>query len=90
MRCKECKRGPGRARNLRSLGVPAGKAREWANTSKGPWRVAGSWILNTTLTKTYWASHDLRGFTDPYHRFRDTTRTAGCGPACPVVWEEPG
>lgn len=90
VRWKEWKRGPTRARNLRSLGVPAGKAHEWANTSKGPWRIAGSWILNTTLTKAYWTSHDLHGFTDPYRRFRDATRTAGCGPACPVVWEAPG
>ena len=47
VRWKEWKRGPTRARNLRSLGVPAGKAHEWANTSKGPWRIAGSWILTT-------------------------------------------
>ncbi len=90
VRWKEWKRGPTRARNLRSLGVPPGKAREWANTSKGPWRVAGSWILNTTLTKAHWTSHDLKGFLDPYRRFRDATRTAGCGPACPVVWEAHG
>jgi len=31
-----------------------------------------------------------QGFLDPYRRFRDATRTAGCGPACPVVWEAPG
>jgi group II intron reverse transcriptase/maturase len=90
VRWKEWKRGPTRARNLRALGVPPGKAREWANTGKGPWRVAGSWILNTTLTKAYWTSHGLHGFLDPYRRFRDATRTAGCGPACPVVWEAPG
>jgi group II intron reverse transcriptase/maturase len=90
VRWKEWKRGPTRARNLRSLGVPAGKAHEWANTSKGPWRIAGSWILTTTLTKAYWNSHGLQGFLDPYCRFRDAKRTAGCGPACPVVWEGPG
>jgi RNA-directed DNA polymerase len=90
VRWKEWKRGPTRARNLRSLGVPTGKAHEWANTSKGPWRIAGSWVLNTTLTKAYWSSHGLQGFLDPYRRFRDATRTAGCGPACPVVWEAPG
>jgi group II intron reverse transcriptase/maturase len=90
VRWKEWKRGPTRARNLRSLGVPPGKAHEWANTSKGPWRIAGSWVLGTTLTKAYWTSHDLHGFLDPYRRFRDAERTAGCGPACPVVWEAPG
>lgn len=90
VRWKEWKRGPTRARNLRSLGVPHGKAHEWAHTSKGPWRIAGSWVLKTTLTNAYWTSHGLHGFRDPYRRFRDATRTAGCGPARPVVWEGPG
>jgi group II intron reverse transcriptase/maturase len=90
VRWKEWKRSPTRAGRLRSLGVPAGRAHEWANTSKGPWRVAGSWILNTTLTTAYWRNLGLQGFTDHYRRFRDATRTAGCGPACPVVWEAPG
>src|SRR5579859_3913236 len=77
-------------RNLRSLGVPPGKAHEWANTSRGPWRIARSWILSTTLTQAYWSSHDLHGFLDPYRRFRDATRTAGCGPACPVCGRRRG
>ena len=33
----------------------------------------------------YWREQGLRGFIDPYDRFRAATRTAGCGPACPVV-----
>ena len=90
VRWKEWKRGPTRARNLRSLGVPAGKAHQWANTSKGPWRTAGSPTLERSLTNAYWRDHGLRGFTGPYRRFRDATRTAGCGPACPVVWEGRG
>ena len=68
---------------------PACNAHEWANTSKGPWRVAGAYILNTTLTKADWSSHGLQGFLDPYRRFPDATRTAGCGSARPVVWEGP-
>lgn len=36
VRWKEWKRAPARGRNLRALGVPHGKAYEWANTSKGP------------------------------------------------------
>lgn len=76
VRWKEWKRRPTRARNLRSLGVPHGKAHEWAYTNKGPWRIAGSWVLTTTLTNTYWTSHGLQGFAAPYRRFRDATRTA--------------
>jgi RNA-directed DNA polymerase len=90
VRWKEWKRPKTRWRNLRALGASERAACEWASSSKGPWRVAGSWILSTTLTNAYWTSHDLQGFADPYRRFRDATRTAGCGPACPVVWEGPG
>jgi RNA-directed DNA polymerase len=70
VRWKEWKRPRTRARNLQALGVPRGKAHEWAYTGKGPWRIAGSWILSTTLTNAYWTSHGLHGFTGPYHRFR--------------------
>jgi RNA-directed DNA polymerase len=89
-RWKEWKRPKTRARNLRALGADRRKAYEWAFTGKGHWRIAGSWILSTTLTNAYWRTHGLQGFIDPYRRFRDATRTAGCGPACPVVWEAPG
>ncbi|WP_287934216.1 group II intron reverse transcriptase/maturase [Arthrobacter sp.] len=90
VRWKEWKRPKTRVRNLRALGAERHRAHEWAFSGKGPWRVAGSWILSTTLTNAYWTSHGLHGFLDPYRRFRDATRTAGCGPACPVVWEAPG
>jgi group II intron reverse transcriptase/maturase len=90
VRWKEWKRSSARRRNLIALGAPPDKAREWAATRKGPWRIAGSAPLQRTLTNGYWTNHDLRGFIDPYRRFRDATRTAGCGPACPVVWKGPG
>lgn len=35
---------------LKKLGVPEGKAWEWANTRKSYWHTANSWILSTTLT----------------------------------------
>lgn len=37
--------------NLVRLGVRNSHAWEWANSRKGYWRIAGSWILSTTLTK---------------------------------------
>ena len=46
--------------------------------------------LHLALPNAYWASHGLKGFADPYRRFRDAKRTAGCGPARPVVWGAPG
>lgn len=36
--------------NLKKLGIDNGKAWEWANSRKGYWRVAGSWILTRALT----------------------------------------
>ena len=90
VRWKEWKRCRTRRRKLRALGIPEREAREWAGSRKGSWRVAGSWILNRALPNAYWAELGLTGFSDPYRRFRDALRTAGCGPACPVVWEGPG
>lgn len=37
-------------RALVKLGVDREKAYQWANSSKAYWRVAGSWILSSTLT----------------------------------------
>jgi RNA-directed DNA polymerase len=90
VRWKEWKRYRTRWRNLRALGIPDQKAREWAGSRKGYWRLARSWVLSRSLTDAYWRNLGLQGFTDPYRRFRDATRTAGCGPACPVVWEGRG
>jgi RNA-directed DNA polymerase len=88
--CKEWKRYRTRWRNLRSLGIPERQAREWAGSRKGYWRIAGSAPLQRALPNASWADLGLQGFSDPYRRFRDAMRTAGCGPARPVVWEGPG
>lgn len=77
-------------RNLAANGIPDGKAYEWANSRRGYWRIARSWVLARSLTNAYWREQGLQGFTDPNRRFRDATRTAGCGPARPVVWEGRG
>jgi group II intron reverse transcriptase/maturase len=90
IRWKEWKRYPTRRRNLRALGMPDRVAGEWAASRKGAWRIAGSFVLQRALPNAYWADLGLQGFTDPYRRFRDAERTAGCGPARPVVWEAPG
>ena len=90
VRWKEWKRFRTRWRNLRALGIPERAAREWAGSQKGYWRIAGSAPLQRALPNAYWANLGLRGLSDPYRRLRDATRTAGCGPARPVVWEGPG
>jgi group II intron reverse transcriptase/maturase len=90
VRWKEWKRYRTRRRNLRALGIPERAAREWAGSRKGYWRIAGSAPLQRALPNAYWAGLGLQGFSDAYRRLRDAMRTAGCGPACPVVWEGPG
>jgi RNA-directed DNA polymerase len=86
VRWKEWKKIRTKHRNLVATGIPDGKAYEWADSRRGYWRIARSWVLTRSLTNAYWRQQGLQGFTDPYRRFRDATRTAGCGPARPVVW----
>lgn len=50
---KQWKKISARFRNLKLLGIPEGKAWEWANTRKGYWRVAHSFILSRSLTNEY-------------------------------------
>jgi RNA-directed DNA polymerase len=90
VRWKEWKRPKTKRRRLITLGIRAREATEWSYTRKGYWRVSGSPILTRALPNAYWVQQGLKGFTDPYRRFRDAERTAGCGPARPVVWEAPG
>jgi group II intron reverse transcriptase/maturase len=71
VRWKEWKRYRTRRRNLLALGMPERAAREWAASQKGPWRIAGSYILQRALPNAYWADHGLQGFTDPYRRSRE-------------------
>jgi group II intron reverse transcriptase/maturase len=90
VRWVEWKTSAARRRNLRRSGINETNARQWGASSKGPWRIAGSQILDIALPNAYWQNLGLHGFSQPYHRLRESLRTAGCGPACPVVWEGPG
>lgn len=47
---KQWKRIRTKRDNLVRLGADDGKAWEWANSRKRYWRIAGSWVLTTTLT----------------------------------------
>jgi len=77
-------------RALRAAGIPERDAREWAYSRKGYWRISNSPVLARALPNAYWPTLACKGSPEPYRRFRDATRTAGCGPARPVVWEAPG
>lgn len=90
VRWKEWKKRIGRLRGLIARGIPARQARRWAAPNRGPWCMAGTPILHWAFPVTYWQELGLVGFLGPYRHLRDARRTAGCGPACPVVWEGPG
>ena len=82
---KQWKRVRTRYRKLRGLGLPENVVGYMANTRKGPWRIAGSPPLHQGLNNAYWRAQGLIDLQERYHSIRNTWRTAGCGPACPVV-----
>ncbi len=71
VRWKEWTRPKTKRRRLIALGIPAREATEWCHSSRGYWRVSGSPILARALPNAYWTSHGLKGFLDPYRRFRE-------------------
>ena len=87
VRWKEWKRYAARRRNLRVLGIPDWQARQWAASRKGYWRLSGSAPLSRAMPISYWTDLGLVPIADRVRRLREHWRTAGCGPARPVVWE---
>lgn len=90
VRWKEWKRPAARCRNLIARGVPRWQAHQWANSRRGYWRLSGSPILARALPNRYWTDLGLVPISDQIRRLWVLWRTAGCGPARPVVWEGPG
>jgi group II intron reverse transcriptase/maturase len=82
---KQWKRVRTRYHKLRALKLPERVVGFTANTRKGPWRISASPPLQQGLNKAYWARQGLVSLQERYHLIRNTWRTAGCGPACPVV-----
>jgi len=72
VRWKEWKRPPARFRNLLALGIPQQKAREWAGSGIGCWRMAGSPPLSRALSNAYWVHLGLSGFYSQWRRLRKT------------------
>lgn len=87
IRWKEWKRPATRRRNLIARGVPAWQAHQWAHSRRGYWRMSSSPPLQRALPNQYWADLGLVPISDRVRRLWDLWRTAGCGPARPVVWE---
>jgi group II intron reverse transcriptase/maturase len=81
---RQWKRPRTRRRNLKALGM-----QEWMGvlvvSRKGPWRNAGSPPMQAVLNKSYWTTLGLVNIDGYYRSVRNEWRTAGCGPARPVV-----
>jgi RNA-directed DNA polymerase len=70
-RRKEWQRIRTRWSRLQALGMPDREAREWAMTNKGSWRAART-FLKRALPDAYWTEQGMKGFADPYRRFRES------------------
>ena len=60
--------------NLIRLGIPAGKAWEYANTRKGYWHTANSPILSRAFTNAYLEQAGFLGLSNVYCNFNLTNR----------------
>lgn len=67
---KQWKRIKTKVRSLIRLGIKKYKAYEWANTRKGYWRIAHSWILATSITIERLRTAGYVFFSDCYRRVR--------------------
>jgi hypothetical protein len=70
LRAIQWKRYRTKRRNLVALGVSDDQAAQWAATSKGTWRIAGSVVLQVALPKAHWDDLGYRGFSHHWHRRR--------------------
>lgn len=70
---KQWKRIKTRLRNLIKLGVKKSKAWEWANSRKGYWHLANSFILATTITTEKLRQAGFTFFSDHYLKVRIKT-----------------
>ncbi len=82
---KQWKRGPARFAEIRRRDVRADLAAQTAASAHGPLRLADSPALSIALPNVYFDSLGIPRLTVETDRI--TRRTAGRGPACPVVWE---
>jgi group II intron reverse transcriptase/maturase len=67
---KQWKRTKTKMTNLMKLGVKKSKAWEWANTRKGYWHIANSYILSTTITNERLSKAGYPYLSDSYRKVR--------------------
>ena len=71
---KRWKRIRTRCENLIKLGATQDKAWQWANTRKGYWRIAGSWILTTTMSNRYLETLGFPNIVKRYEELRERAK----------------
>ena len=71
---KRWKRLRTRHENLTQLGISSSKAWQWANTRKGYWCIAGSFILTTTLNNHYLDNIGFPNMLKRYEELRERTK----------------
>ena len=71
---KRWKRAYTRYKNLIQLGVPRETAWRWAQTRKGYWRIAGSQIMEHTMTNRYLETHGFPRILKRYEELRERTK----------------
>jgi len=69
---KQWKRFRTKVTKLMSHGIGRDKAYMWACSQKGPWRVAGSQVLQVALPNSYWQNLGLVGLEQAWKRYQCT------------------
>lgn len=67
---KQWKKPRTKVQNLRKLGVPEWQAYQWGNTRRGYWRIAGSPILQRSITNERLVQAGYYDFLAQYERLR--------------------
>lgn len=67
---KQWKKPRTKVQNLRKLGIPEWQAYQWGNTRLGYWRIAGSAVLNRSVTNEKLAQAGYYDFPAQYERLR--------------------
>jgi group II intron reverse transcriptase/maturase len=67
---KQWKKPRTKVQNLRKLGIPDGQAYQWGNTRLGYWRIAGSAVLNRSVTNERLAQAGYYDFPARYEHLR--------------------
>ena len=67
---KQWKKNRTKFRALIKLGIPRGKAWEWANTRKAYWRIALSWVLTRALSNAKLSELGWMTFSEKYKQVR--------------------